>query len=275
MVTALLATIYGLFGLIIGSFLNVVILRHGARGIGGRSGCLSCGAPLSFYDLIPVVSWLYLRGRCRQCGSGISAQYPLVEILTMCLFAVIGISPLSLLSTIFALVVVSFLVLITVYDLRHTIIPDEWSYTLACITLLSSLTFVLQHDGVSGIIPLLVAGPVTALPLFLLWLISKGQWMGLGDAKLALSMGWLLGLQGGLLAIFASFVVGAVISVFILLPLPYIIRFIGITHLGAKRVGFTMKSEIPFGPFLVLGCFGVWFLMIFGYDVSMMNFFQL
>src|SRR5271165_6313244 len=120
--------LYGLLGLVIGSFLNVVIIRRGARTIGGRSGCLSCGAPLAWYDMVPVFSWLALLGRCRSCGSPISVQYPLVEASTAILFALIGGSPLPLMMQVLSLAICAILVLITAYDVRHTIIPDEWSY---------------------------------------------------------------------------------------------------------------------------------------------------
>src|SRR5271170_6149081 len=81
---------YGVLGLIVGSFLNVVILRRGARTIGGRSACLHCGAPLIWYDMVPVASWIILRGRCRSCGTRISVQYPLVEATTAIFFALIA-----------------------------------------------------------------------------------------------------------------------------------------------------------------------------------------
>jgi leader peptidase (prepilin peptidase)/N-methyltransferase len=275
MSTVLVASLYALFGLVIGSFLNVVILRHGARGIGGRSGCLSCGASLTIYDLVPVLSWVYLRGRCRQCGSGISVQYPTVEILTAVLFVIIGVSPLEPVAQIFSLIIIALFMSISVYDLKHTIIPDQWSYSLAFVALLSSSMLVFAHEGVAGLLSLAIAGPLCAVPLFLLWLISRGRWMGLGDAKLCLGIGWLLGVSAGFYAIFMAFVLGAIISVCILLPLPYVLRACGITRLGNRRVSFTMKSEIPFGPFLIVSTVGVWFMMIYGYDVSILTIFHI
>ena len=86
----LIATISALFGLIIGSFLNVVILRRGTKPMSGRSVCLSCGRTIAWYDNIPLLSYLALRGRCRACGSRISMQYPLVEASTALLFGAIG-----------------------------------------------------------------------------------------------------------------------------------------------------------------------------------------
>ena len=161
----MIAVIFGLFGLIIGSFLNVVILRRGACTVGGRSGCLSCGAPLRWFDLIPVVSWIALRGRCRSCGSRISIQYPLVEASSALLFALIGASTLSIPMQIVSLIIVSLLILITAYDLRHTIIPDEWSYTFAILAFIAASSFAIG-SGWAGIIALVIAGPLCALPLF-------------------------------------------------------------------------------------------------------------
>src|SRR3989344_4669887 len=129
MVTAL---IFGIFGLIVGSFLNVVILRRGARALSGRSACMSCGRQLLWHDMVPFVSWLALRGRCRGCGSGISLQYPLVEAATAILFAAIGAAPhLDIAHKIIFCIIAALLICITVYDLRHTIIPDGWAYSFA------------------------------------------------------------------------------------------------------------------------------------------------
>ena len=262
--------IYGLFGLIIGSFLNVVILRRGAS-LGGRSGCMSCGAALRWFDLVPVVSWIALSGRCRVCGSRISAQYPLVEASTAILFGLIGAaSNLSIPMQIISLIIIALLVLITAYDLRHTIIPDEWSYAFAFFAFIAASSFAIG-SGWMGVIALIIAGPLCALPLFALWLVSHGRWMGLGDAKLALGIGFLLGQGAGLFAVFFAFVVGAVVSVCILLPYAYVRSHIGITRLGAGVGGFTMKSEVPFGPFLIASTLMVWLLSIYGMPITFLN----
>ncbi|MEN9560740.1 MAG: type 4 prepilin-like protein leader peptide-processing enzyme, partial [Candidatus Parcubacteria bacterium] len=125
------AFVFGAFGLIIGSFLNVFILRKGVRSLAGRSACMSCGRTILWQDLIPVVSWIFLRGKCRHCGSAISPQYPLVEIVTGVLFALIGAAPfpIGLFQRVLFCVLAALLVAIAVYDMRHTIIPDEWAYT--------------------------------------------------------------------------------------------------------------------------------------------------
>ncbi len=253
------ALVFACFGLIIGSFLNVVIVRRSIRSLAGRSGCLSCCAQLRAIDLVPIVSWLALRGRCRSCGSGISMQYPLVEGATALVFGMIGGAGLPLISSALACVIGALLIAIAAYDARHTIIPDEWVYSAALL----ALAFALNEHGYS--LALLLAGPIAALPLFALWLVSRGRWMGLGDAKLALAMGWLLGPVYGIYAVGSAFVIGAMLSLAILVPLPHYVRALkkaGIVR-AHRATSYTMKSEVPFGPFLILSCFIVWFALLF------------
>lgn len=259
------AIVFGLLGLIVGSFLNVVILRHGARSIGGRSGCMACGRQLRWFEMLPVLSWIALRGRCRSCRAWISIQYPLVEVLTAGLFILIGLAPIGIVLKTLGLCIAALLVCITVYDLRHTIIPDEWAYAFAALAFGVTLVGMANGGGETSIVLSLLAGPLAAFPLFALWTVSHGKWMGLGDPKLALGIGWLLGASMGLYAVFLAFVIGAAVSVFILLPFEYMRQVIsGITRLGAPRQGFTMKSEVPFGPFLIASCMYVWSASVYG-----------
>ena len=262
----LLPLVYGLFGLIIGSFLNVLVLRKSVLTLGGRSACMSCETELRWFELIPVFSWVYLRGRCRTCGSSISVQYPLVEASTALLFSVIGASVLALdpLAALLALLIVSLLVAIAAYDILHTIIPDMWGYTFAVATLALTL-YSGVPQGTSWLL-YLAAGPIAALPISTLWFVSGGRWIGLGDAKLSLGIGWLLGPVYGITAVFFAFVIGAIISVFVLMPLPHIMRALskrGIARFHGQGSGLTMKSEVPFGPFLIASCFIVWFSLLF------------
>lgn len=257
---------YAILGLIIGSFLNVVVLRARVFTLGGRSACMSCDTALRWYDMVPVVSWLALRGRCRNCGSAISLQYPLVEALTGLLFAIIGTSSIALnpALALIALSVASVLVAIAVYDIRHTIIPDAWAYFFAGAALLYMLVDGIPPDA--SFIVYLFSGPLSALPIATLWFVSQGRWIGLGDAKLSIGIGWLLGPVYGIVAVFFAFVIGAIISVCILMPLPALMRRLhqtGIARFRSSGSQLTMKSEVPFGPFLIASCFIVWFSLLF------------
>jgi leader peptidase (prepilin peptidase)/N-methyltransferase len=263
----LLGIVFGVLGLIVGSFLNVAILRFGARSLGGRSACMSCGKQLQWYDMIPVFSWILLRGRCRACRSGISIQYPLVEATTASLFFLLGAAPIPIELQIIGIFIISLLIAIAVYDLRHTIIPDAWAYGFAAAALLFSIIAGAGLLNNTDIAFLFASGPIVALPLFALWLISRGTWMGLGDAKLALGIGWLVGFPLGMTALLFAFILGAFVAVFILLPLPYLINALRITRLGKREHGYTMKSEVPFGPFLIASCLLVWFMTLYGIPV--------
>ncbi len=258
-------SVFALLGLIAGSFLNVVILRYGERSLGGRSACPRCGKTLEWFELIPVLSWLVLLARCRHCGKRISVQYPLVELSTAALFFGIGAAPLGLVAQLVALPIISLLIAIFVYDLYHTIIPDPWVYLFALLAFASQ--FLVLPD--SPDVLLILAGPLAAAPLFALWFVSRGRWMGFGDVKLALGMGWLLGALHGVVAVFFAFIIGAAVSVpLLLLSSVGFARFLhNITPtrtFSPARLGFTMGSEIPFGPFLIVSTCILWFMQIYG-----------
>lgn len=294
------SVIFAALGLIVGSFLNVLILRHGIAHIGGRSRCMRCGHTLAWFDLIPLVSWIMLRGRCRYCRAPISVQYPLVEGACAGLFALVAGLPVGLdpVYTVLFCVIAALLLAIAVYDLYHTIIPDPWVYAFIALSLCATGSLSVTYGSTPGLFYVL-AGPIAASPLFLLWAVSGGRWMGFGDVKLALGMGWLLGPALGIVSVFFAFIIGAVVSVGILMPLPHIarlLRSIGITSLVETLAGFTigseasyrrrslgnettekvsfpsarwtMSSEIPFGPFLVSSCLIVWFITGYGIDLS-------
>jgi prepilin signal peptidase PulO-like enzyme (type II secretory pathway) len=230
-----------ILGSIIGSFLNVIILRYdtGQSVIKGRSQCLNCQKKLKWYELIPIFSFVVQKGKCRKCKSKISIQYPLVELLTGILFLLIfQITRYSLLVTGYYFIIFSLLIIIAVYDFRHQIIPDKFVYLfdiLAFLNLFRNWKLEIRNwDFLSG----LLAGVVFFGFFGLLWLVSRGNWMGLGDAKLALGIGWLLGLFKGILALLVSFWTGALIGIFLLFFF---------------KKEYNLKSRIPFGPFLVLG----------------------
>jgi len=188
---------YFVLGTIVGSFLNVSILRYEAgKRVLGRSVCPACGKVLTYQELIPVISFLILRGRCSRCSAPISWQYPLVEIATGLLFVLTFVTFFSgvldarylIISTLY-LVIVSILMVILVYDIRHTIIPDPFVYGFSLLALLLLFIDMSMFTLITPSLLVLAAGPLLALPLFLIWLLSRGTWMGLGDAKLALGMG--------------------------------------------------------------------------------------
>ena len=247
-------------GTIIGSFLNVVALRYGTqKTLGGRSSCMSCSSQLSWFELLPVVSFFALSGKCRKCKSKISIQYPIVEITCGFLFMAvflkfiqyIELNPM-LFITLFALVaaVFSILMVIVVYDIKHKMIPDGLVFTFALL----SLALIALQCGYFGAITMrnvidFAAGPLLAIPFWLLWAVSRGRWIGFGDAKLALGIGWFLGLAGGVSAVALGFWIGAVVSVAMLIASKY----------SKKGTRMTRTTEIPFAPFLVIGVALVFF----------------
>lgn len=244
-------TLVALLGLIIGSFLNVYIYRlHTGRSLTGSSHCLSCGTPLRWFELLPVVSFLALRGRCRSCGSYIPTRYLLVETLTALLFVAVFISTPFGLPLLLWLILVSTLIVIVVYDLYHLIIPDELVLVVTGLAALIMATAVgWQWDG-----PTILAHAATAFATLCffggLWLISHGRWIGLGDAKLATPLAFILGPLPAFSFIALSFWVGAALSVLLLILVRLIRR--GKTRLPNLRLELTMKSEVPFAPFLIL-----------------------
>lgn len=244
----LLTIVFLILGLIIGSFLNVVIFRFNTtRSFGGRSGCMTCQNKLCWYELIPLISFFALQGRCKNCKTKISIQYPIVELISGLIFAgiflkfqdIFFIDTLGFsISYAYYTIMFSVLLIIAVYDFRHKIIPDSLSFIFGLITFIGLFFFsnFLFFPHVPSLLEL-SSGVLLALPFALLWLISKGTWMGLGDAKLALGLGWLLGfsriLSGAVIAFWLGAIIGFILIVF------------------SKKYG--MKTEIPFAPFLVLG----------------------
>ncbi len=249
-------------GLLVGSFMNVVILRFGT-GLSisrGRSKCFACGKGLSWYELIPLLSFIFQMGRCRGCLSKISWQYPLVELATALSFVLIYLRTISVATAYesiiaFVLLCALFCIYIAIfaYDLRHKVIPDAFSYSAALI----ALSLIALEWRLTGTVDLyrVIAGPSLFLFFYFFWFVSHGTWMGLGDAKLALSVGWFLGLWKGIAAILLSFWVGAIISLLIIL----------VQRFRSKRRRLRMKSEIPFAPFILVG-FAIAF--IWGLDIQ-------
>lgn len=231
-----------IFGLIVGSFLNVVGLRwNSGISLGGRSFCGTCGKTLRWHELIPVLSYFWQGGRCSKCRSKISPQYPLVELWTALIFVTVPYIYLP---------VFCIFIVITIYDLRHKIIPDSLVYTAILLSFL--LRIIIPSTAGDWI-----AGPALFSFFALIWFLSRGRAMGFGDAKLALAIGWLLGAGGGYEAVVLAFWAGAAFGIISIL-------LSRITPLLRGAKGITMKSEIPFAPFLVLG---VWLSLILNIDL--------
>jgi len=261
-----------IFGSLIGSFLNVVILRYNTGknilGLKERSQCFSCGKELRWYELVPVVSFLVLRGRCSVCKSLISWQYPLVEIATGLLFVGIflkhheTISVLSLLHTI----IWAILVVITVYDIRHKIIPDGLVYGFVALSLLS--TFLFPSEAGGSFLGALVSGISFFAFFAALWFFSKGRWLGFGDAKLVLGVGFLLGSVHGLSALTLAFWIGAAVGIFFLFLRKILLlaslksKVVQSGGLRGRLLNLTIKSEVPFAPFIIFGTLVVYFWQI-------------
>jgi|TARA_Y100000310_G_scaffold345866_1_gene471950 leader peptidase (prepilin peptidase)/N-methyltransferase len=182
----------------------------------------------------------------------------LVELATGFLFLGIFLEfPFTLtagyiLSSVFYALIGSLLIVIVAYDLRHTIIPNLCVYSFIALTFLWLFIDIETMTLVNPSIISILAGPLVAFPLFLLWLVSRGKWMGLGDAKIALGIGFMLGIYGGFSALMISFWAGALVSVIFLALQKK-------TALSRAGKQLTIKSEIPFAPFLVFGFFLVFF----------------
>jgi len=249
------------FGAIVGSFLNVVSLRFNTGvGIGGRSKCMSCKKTLTWFELVPIFSFMAQKGTCRGCKSKISWQYPLVEFVAGAVFVLIffvfpPVSYVATLTTVFQLIIACLLLVITVYDIKHKIIPDGFVYTF-CLLALATLFF----GGASWFhIPTynqIMAGPIIALPFVLMWLFSRGAWMGLGDGKLVLGIGWLLGIASGINALVLAFWIAAAAS---------------LAWLALRRKKYKPRTEIPFGPYLILGMYVVLLFNIQVLDVNLLK----
>lgn len=266
--TYLLLSLLFILGAIVGSFLNVVILRlPREQSLKGRSHCPSCGHQLSALELVPFFSFIFLRGKCRACGKKISWRYFGIELLTGLLFLFAGtqamfFTSLGLLDLARNLFVIGIFIVVFMVDWEHYIILDSVLITGFIGVSLANLVLDLAGSGnfftlngyfLNGLMGALIA----ALPFFVIWFFSKGAWMGFGDVKLALFLGVVFGWPLLAINLFIAVILGGAASIFLLL-------------LQKK----TLKSIIPFGTFLSLA--GVvtlfyghkllaWYLAILGF----------
>lgn len=230
-------------GTIVGSFLNVVALRWDTKKFNGRSVCVGCGKNLRWWELVPIISFIVLRAKCKRCRAGISYQYPVIEIWTGLIFLSIYNLQFTILQSLILIIIFCIYIVITIYDFKHKIIPDSLVYTAILLSVVSRLW--------SGGATLdWLAGPILFAFFGSIWLLSRGRAMGFGDAKLGLSVGLLLGAAEGFSAIVLAFWIGALCSlIYIFLK-------------NDKKL--TMKSEIPFAPFIILGA---WISLMFHLNI--------
>lgn len=229
---------FSIFGLVFGSFFNVVGLRVPKKESIAfpPSHCTKCDRQLTPLDLVPVFSYLFLRGKCRSCGEKIHWVYPLVEAITAVLFGLafwqLGFTP----ELIIAILFISLLVIITVSDIAYMLIPDKVLLPFAVVLLVLRL-FVPLDPWWDSLLGAVVGFGI----LFLIAIVSKGG-MGGGDIKLFFVIGLVLGTGGALMTLFFASLIGAVA---------------GIVQLRIKKQG--RKTPVPFGPSIALGAVIVYF----------------
>ncbi len=226
------AVIVTVAGLCIGSFLNVVIYRlpRGESIISGRSHCVSCSTEICWYDLIPLLSYLILRGRCRSCRAPVSSRYPLVEFLTGGLFLVLYLHLGFQLLLLKYLFLGALLVAVSVIDIEHYLIPNY----LVLAGVIAGILFTVAVGDTSYWSALL--GAVTTAGFLLLIALLSGGGMGPGDIKLCLVTGLFLGWPLGLLGLLTGACIGGLL---------------GLVLLAARVKG--RRDPIPFGPFIAIG----------------------
>lgn len=220
-----------LIGLVLGSFFNVVIFRFGTgkSTVKGRSSCFGCGSVIRWFDLIPVFSYFILKGRCRNCAARISPLYPIVEATTGVSFLLLFLNTttVSYLTVISAFIVALFILIIFI-DIRYFVIPDR---VLILLTVSVVGYKLLAHD--TNFYQLLIFAFGLTVFFAILYIISKGRWIGLGDIKLIFLIGFLFGYPMGYLSIVAAVWLAMIFSTILLI---------------ARKAD--LKTEIPFGSFL-------------------------
>lgn len=229
-----------IFGLSVGSFLNVLIdrLPKGESPVKGRSHCDKCKKTLKWYDLIPLLSFLILKGKCRYCKTKLSFYYPIIEFTTGVMFVLTFLfvgsmnHELRIMDLGYYLFLVSSLIVIFFADLKYGIIPDKVLFPAVAI---SFLYLFINHSSL--IINHFLAGLGASLFFLLLFLITRGRGMGFGDVKLSFLMGLILGFPNIIVSLYVAFLTGAIIGCILILW-------------QKKRI---RGTTIPFGPFLAIG----------------------
>lgn len=242
--------LFFIFGASIGSFLNVLIDRPiKQESILGRSHCDYCQKNLSWIDLFPILSFLFLKGKSRCCNKKLSFQYPLVELITglsyllifnsqFSVFKEFSIFSFQFLKLISLLGIISCLIVIFVSDFKYHLISDWILLALFVFSILFHLIGLLVEHAqpLQFIIFYIISGLIISFPIWLIYFISKERAMGLGDVYLSAIIGFLLGWKEGFLALYIAFLLGAIFGLMLI-------------FLKMKK----LKSKIAFGPFIVIG----------------------
>ncbi|MGX4601532.1 prepilin peptidase [Faecalimicrobium sp. JNUCC 81] len=227
-------------GVIFGSFFNVCIFRipNNQSISNPPSHCYNCNNRLKPLDLVPILSWVFLNGKCRYCGQKISQRYPLIELLTGILFVLIyNVYGLNYI-TLYYLVLISLLIIVTFIDIDHFIIPDS----LMIFGIIFAVLFNLTGQGIAlkdSILGALICGGGMLILINLIEFIVKKEVMGGGDIKLFFMTGLFLGIKGGLLTILLSIYVGAIYGIGVMI------------YSKIKKQDY--NSMIPYGPFISVG----------------------
>ncbi|MCH8049508.1 prepilin peptidase [Patescibacteria group bacterium] len=244
MTLVLFTILASLVGIAVGSFINVVVFRtRVGQPITGKSKCRKCLEPIATIDLIPIVSYFALKGRCRRCAAVIEWQYPVVELAMGILFGLffvrtalgLGLPDWVGAEELFVfflrdVIMASFLLIIFVYDFRYSYILDRFSIPAIIVALLFNVALG------APVFSLLVGGLVIGGFFAFQFLVSQGKWIGGGDIRMGMLMGFLLGIEQGLVALFLSYIFGA---------------FVGIGLILAKKR--KLDGTVPFGTFMAAG----------------------
>lgn len=280
MVTPLTVSFFGLLGIMLGSFANAVALRYDPDRFlfapaTGRSHCPQCKRTLGILELVPVLSWIALRGKCLGCKARISVRYPLVEILTGLAVASVPLGLVAISANFlepwrFAVAamcwtgIVLFLAIITLVDIKHYLIPDEATIAIGILGAIAAWvtapaftiatgSFLGSYAMLAGLhetwwIGHLVGAAAACGILLVLFAITRGRGIGFGDVKLALALGLAFAWPDSVVLVGLAFVLGSIAA---------------IPALIARRAG--MKTALPFGPFLALAAV---LLLAFGDEIA-------
>lgn len=241
--------LFAAFGLVLGSFANVLILRYGSKNwVGGRSKCPRCKKLLRWYDLFPVASFVMLSGKCRHCGKPISAQYPLVELASAAVFLfAYGRMPDAPVLAALSGIILYMLLVTAIVDAKHRQIPDVFTIVIAVAAVLSVALYGSWPDALLGM--------ATGAGWFgWQWLLSRGKWVGSGDILLAGALGLWLGFAPTVAMLVLAYGIGAAFAGALLLT-------------GTVRL---KNTRLAFAPFIAAGTFvsflgaAHWYLSLLG-----------